>query len=301
MASEPPDGPGSGRRTFLGAPVDPVTTAEALRAAAAAIASGEPCRCATLNAAVMAWQWRDAELRELLWRCDLVTADGQWVVWAARLLGHPVPERVTGVDLMGALLAAGHRVYVLGATETVLARAAAVIGRRYPLTTIAGLQHGYFAPHEEPEVVRRIAASRAEVLLVAMPTPAKERFVCLPHGVPFAIGVGGSVDVLAGARRRAPRLVQRIGLEWLVRFVQEPRRLAPVMRANAVFLGLVLAELARALRGRAVEVFAGSAGGGRRRAPPDRSAAAPPAAPRRRSPGSSPAPPDRDGPGTGRG
>jgi N-acetylglucosaminyldiphosphoundecaprenol N-acetyl-beta-D-mannosaminyltransferase len=289
----------------MGAPLDPVTVDAALRVASDAIASGEPRTCATLNAAVMTWQWSDAELRDLLWRCDLVTADGQWVVWAARLLGHPVPERVTGVDLMEALLAAagrnGHRVFVLGASEAVLARAAEVIERRFPGATIAGLQHGYFAPHEEPEVVGRIAAARADLLLVAMPTPAKERFLVRAHGVAFAIGVGGSVDVLAGARRRAPRWVQRIGLEWLVRFAQEPRRLAPVMRANAAFGGLVLAELARALRGRAAEAFAGSDAGGRRRGRPDRGAAAPPAAPRRRSPGSSPAPPDRDEPGTGPG
>jgi exopolysaccharide biosynthesis WecB/TagA/CpsF family protein len=275
MASEPPDGPGAGRRTLLGAPLDPVSLEAALRVAADAIAGGEPRTCTTVSAAVTAWQRRDAGLRDLLWRCDLVTADGQWVVWAAWLLGRPVPERVTAMDLTEGLLAAasahGHRVFVLGASEPVLARASEVVARRYPGARIAGLQHGAFAAHEEADVVRRIAGAHPDLLLVAMPTPAKERLLARPHGAAFAAGVGDSAAVLAGARRRAPPWLERIGLDSLLRLAEDPRRLAPVMRANATFGALVLAELARALRGRE-----------RRRAPLDRSSAAPPAAPRRR-------------------
>jgi N-acetylglucosaminyldiphosphoundecaprenol N-acetyl-beta-D-mannosaminyltransferase len=186
----------------------------------------------------------------------------------------------------------------------VLERAAATIASRYPGAVVAGTHHGYFAPGEEERVVRRIAAARPDVLFVAMPTPAKERVLAL-HGralaVPFALGVGGSVDVLAGVRRRAPRWAQRAGLEWLARFVQEPRRLAPTTRANAAFARLVTVAAFRALRGRVPAGAAGAAGGGRTPAPRDRGGAADAPAPRPHSRRPSPAPPDRDGPETGRG
>jgi N-acetylglucosaminyldiphosphoundecaprenol N-acetyl-beta-D-mannosaminyltransferase len=295
------------RLSLLGAPLDPLTMHAALRIASDAVAGGPPVTCGTLNSAVVAMAQRDDDLRDAMWRLDLVTADGQWVVRAARLFGHSVPGRVSGIDLMEALLAAadahGRRVFVLGARPDVLARAAAVIARRFPGVTIAGMQHGYFAPEEEAGIVRRIAAARADLLFVAMPTPAKERFLARNArslGVAFAMGVGGSIDVLAGSRRRAPEWMQRAGLEWLIRYLQEPRRLAPVMRANGAFAALVMTEALRRLLALAAAAVGDSAAGARRRAPGRRRGVAPPSGQPRHSPRSSRARRDRDEPGTAR-
>jgi len=185
--------------------------------------------------------------------CELVTADGQAVVWAARLLGQPLPERVTGIDLMDALLAAAarssHGVFLLGARPDVLARAERAIGLRYPGVRIVGRHHGYFGRDEEERVVASIAEADPDLLFVALETPTKELFLARNRervATPFVMGVGGAFDVLAGARRRAPRLMQRLGLEWLYRLAQDPRRLARrYVVGNSRFIWLVARELVR--------------------------------------------------------
>jgi N-acetylglucosaminyldiphosphoundecaprenol N-acetyl-beta-D-mannosaminyltransferase len=247
------------RRSFLGAPLDPVSMQEAVGLVARAVGARTPLLLhGCLHSSMVARLHRDAELREVFWGLDLVTADGQGVVWCSRLFGHAVPERVSGIDLMETLLALAdarrYRVFLLGAREGVLARAAAVIADRHPDLTIAGRHHGYFAPDEEERIVREIAAAEADLLFVALPTPAKEHFLARNRdglNVAFAMGVGGSLDVVAGVRWRAPRWMQAIGLEWLVRLVQEPVRLAPVLLGgNSRFLGLVARALVTS-RGRA--------------------------------------------------
>ena len=243
----------SARSELLGAPLDLLALEDAVGAVEAAI-DGRQCRQhACVNAAKIVRLQKDEVLRDAIRGCDLVTADGQGVVWAARLLGLPVPERVAGIDLMEALLAQaarrGHRVYLLGARPDVLEDAAAEIRRRHPATSIVGRHHGYFSREDEALVVRDIASARPDLLFVALETPAKELFLARHRDVlriPFAMGVGGSFDVLAGRRRRAPRWAQRIGLEWLFRLAQEPRRLARrYISGNARFLALLARELLR--------------------------------------------------------
>jgi N-acetylglucosaminyldiphosphoundecaprenol N-acetyl-beta-D-mannosaminyltransferase len=245
------------RSVVLGCPLDPLTLAEAVEAVDRAIATGGPCRHTALNAAKLVRLQHDAVLAQAVAGSELVTADGQSVVWAARLLGQRVPERVTGIDLMAALLRraeeAGHGVYVLGARAEVLERALARMRELHPRLRIVGSQHGYFRPEEEGEVVERIRAAVPQLLFVALETPAKELFLARNHArlaVPFVMGVGGSIDILAGVRRRAPRPLQRLGLEWLYRLSQDPRRLARrYVVGNTVFTWLVLrAAVARRLR-----------------------------------------------------
>ena len=175
---------------------------------------------------------RDPELRAIIESCDLVSADGQPIVWASRLLGRPLRARVTGVDLMVRLIERaserGHRLYLLGAREPVVRAAAARIVREHPGTTVAGWHNGYWAADREEDLVREIAASRPDILFVAISSPRKEQFLAQWKDVidaPFVMGVGGSFDVYAGFTRRAPRWMQRIGLEWLFRVAQEPRRM----------------------------------------------------------------------------
>jgi N-acetylglucosaminyldiphosphoundecaprenol N-acetyl-beta-D-mannosaminyltransferase len=239
------------RLDFLGAPLDPVSMDEALSLVDDAIESRTRIQQASLNAAKVVRLQNDAVLREAMASCDLVTADGQAVVWAARLLGHAVPERVAGIDLMNSLLAMaarrGHGVYLLGARPDVVEQAAGEIRRRHPGIRIVGTHHGYFDPSEEPAIVADIAATTPDMLFIALETPQKELFLGRHRGklsVPFAMGVGGAFDVLAGRRKRSPRLVQRLGFEWLFRLVQEPRRLAGrYMVGNSRFLVLVAREL----------------------------------------------------------
>jgi N-acetylglucosaminyldiphosphoundecaprenol N-acetyl-beta-D-mannosaminyltransferase len=238
---------------LLGAPLDPVTLGDALKLVDQAVASRRPTLNASLNAAKLVRMQTDSELRESIELCDLVTADGVPVVWAARALGHPVPGRVNGTDLMELLFAhaaeRGYSVYLLGSEAGILSRARAEIERRHPAIRIAGTQHGFFAPSEEEAVVKRIAAARPDILFVALGTPQKELFQAQHRdelGVPFTMGVGGSFEVLAGMRKRAPRWAQRTGLEWAFRLVQEPRRLAGrYVVGNTRFVYLVGREVLR--------------------------------------------------------
>jgi N-acetylglucosaminyldiphosphoundecaprenol N-acetyl-beta-D-mannosaminyltransferase len=203
-----------------------------------------------INAAKLVAAQHDPRLREIITHSDLVTADGQAVVWASRLLGDPVPERVAGIDLMGSLLTRaeqhGWRVYILGARRDILEQAVQRIRQRHSSLVLAGYRDGYFSESEEAAVVGDIAATRADILFVGMDSPRKEYFLG-SHGpalgVPFVMGVGGAIDVLAGHRRRAPTVLQRFGLEWLFRLLQEPRRLARRYTVtNLRFLALVLGE-----------------------------------------------------------
>ena len=171
--------------------------------------------------------------------------------WLYRLSQDP--ERVAGIDLMEALLdvsrTRGYGVFLLGARAEVLERAEREILRRHPGVRIVGRHHGYFGPEGEAEVVDEVAAAVPDILFVALETPAKELFLARNRdrlAVPFVMGVGGSFDVLAGERRRAPRWMRRTGLEWLYRLSQDPRRLARrYMVGNSAFIWLVLKDAVR--------------------------------------------------------
>lgn len=244
------------RRELLGLPLDPVTMERAVEEAVGAARGDGFLQHGCLNAAKVVRAHREPALADALRRCGLVTADGQAIVWAARLLGRPLPGRVAGIDLMEQLLEAAERtglsVYLLGAREEPLARAAAAIRARHPRLEVAGTRNGYWSPGEEGEVVRAVAASGADLLFVALDTPRKELFLERHReeiGVGFAMGVGGAFDVLAGDLRRAPAWARGAGLEWLFRLAQEPRRLARrYVAGNTQFAWLVLRELMRSGR-----------------------------------------------------
>jgi N-acetylglucosaminyldiphosphoundecaprenol N-acetyl-beta-D-mannosaminyltransferase len=243
-----------GRVRFLGVPIDLVDMSGTVAAIEEHIARGQPGAHLGVNAANLVQARDDASYLADLSAADLITADGQSVVWGARLFGLEVPERVTGIDLMEVLLEAARRhewaVYLLGARREVvdgLARRLTARGIR-----VAGHRDGYFAMTDAQEVAETARQSGAELLFVGMPSPQKERFIvqhARPAGVPFSIGVGGSFDVLAGEIRRAPRLLQRIGLEWLYRLSQEPRRLfGRYAVTNTRFILLMLASATRRRR-----------------------------------------------------
>ena len=196
---------------------------------------------------------RDPELRRIIEACELVSADGQAVVWASRLLGDPLPERVAGIDLMQELFALaerrGFRVFILGAKAEVLERARAKIIARHPRLQLVGTRDGYFTEEEGAAVAEEVRDARPDILFVAISSPRKEYWLGR-YGraidVPFVMGVGGAIDVVAGITQRAPRPLQRLGLEWAYRLAQEPRRLwRRYALTNIRFAWLLAVALAR--------------------------------------------------------
>jgi N-acetylglucosaminyldiphosphoundecaprenol N-acetyl-beta-D-mannosaminyltransferase len=186
----------------------------------------------TANAGVLCMMRRDPELRQACQSGDLVLADGMSVVWALRLASTPVPERVTGVDLMSRLLEAGAprglRVFFLGAREEVVRPLADSCASGYPGLVVAGYRNGYFSAADHPTVVEQIRESRPDILFVGMPSPFKEVFVERHRArleVPILMGVGGSFDVLAGVVARAPPWLRAVGMEWSWRLLMEPRKM----------------------------------------------------------------------------
>ena len=236
------------RAEFLGCPVDVYTMQETVGLISAAMARRERLHHVVVNVAKMVDMRHDRDLQQDVCESDLVNIDGMGVVWGCRLMGIPVPERVAGIDLMSEVLAVcearGYRPYFLGAREDVLEAFIEEIARRYPKLKMAGWRNGYFSHGEESDVAERIAIANADCLFVAISSPVKERFLRTHRdrlNVPFLMGVGGSFDVISGRRMRAPAWMQKGGLEWLFRMVQEPRRLARrCLVANATF-GVLLA------------------------------------------------------------
>jgi len=236
------------RKPVLGAPLDALSMSDMLTLCAETIAHRRRLLVGVVNAAKLVNMRRDASLRDAVLATDVILADGMAVVWAARLLGHRLPERVAGIDLMTRLLEladrAGHRVYCLGATDEVLAAVTREIAQRYPGVQLVGARNGYFRPEDEAGIAAEIVAARPDILFVAMSPPKKEQFIARwgPElGVPICHGVGGAFDVIAGKTRRAPRVWQGLGLEWLYRVLQEPRRLwRRYLVTNTLFIGMVI-------------------------------------------------------------
>jgi len=219
--------------TMMGCRIDNLSMDETLVRIEEFIRSGQPHQHVVVNVDKLVKASRDPELRRIVNDCALVNADGMPVVWASRLLGKPLKERVAGIDLFEALMRRagerGWRVFLLGAREEVAAAVADTYRRRYPALQVAGWRNGYWnGEAEEAQVAAQVRASGADLLFVAISSPKKEEFLGRWQGemkIPFAMGVGGTFDVAIGLVKRAPRWMQRTGLEWFYRFLQEPRRM----------------------------------------------------------------------------
>lgn len=238
------------KRYLFGIGVDALHLAEVLDIAEDAIRERRRLLISNINAGKVVDMKYDSVLRADVARGDLVLADGMGIVWAARILATPLPERVAGVDVMLGLLQRAHahryRVYLFGASETVLAAALRHIAEWYPRADIVGAQHGYHARDAESDIADHITACRPDMLFVGNTSPAKERFLAQfvdRMNVPVCLGVGGGFDVLGGKVRRAPLVWQRLGLEWAFRLAQEPRRLwRRYLSANVAFPWMVVSE-----------------------------------------------------------
>lgn len=222
--------PANSRIRICGIPVDLLTMDQSIAAVVDLLESGKGHQHVAINAAKVVLAHRDPRLRDAIEQCSLANADGQSIVWAGRLLGYTVPERVTGIDLMLRLwdeaATRGYRVFLLG-SRTPIVQAAAEAARARGVEVV-GTRSGFWNADEENEVVAEIGRTKPDLLFVGLPTPRKEEFLHshledLHAGL--AIGVGGSFDVVAGQVKRAPRWMQRAGLEWAYRIKQEPKRI----------------------------------------------------------------------------
>lgn len=173
---------------------------------------------------------QDQDLARIVEQAALVTPDGNGILWGARQLGHPLRQRVTGVELLEALCAQGEkqgwRVYLLGAKPGVAAQAAQRLLERYPQLQIVGWDDGYFR-QREAQAIAQVKEARADLLFAALGMPYQEQWLYQHRqelGCGVALGVGGSFDVIAGLVRRAPLLWQRLKLEWLWRLLADPKR-----------------------------------------------------------------------------
>ena len=236
---------------FLSIPVDVLTMAQTLQKIDRCIQDNEHIQHVVINAGKVVAMQTNQALYDSVVNCDVINADGQSVVWAVRFLGKHLPERVAGIDLMQNLitLAAekGYTCFFFGAKEEVVVKVVEFYAQKYGKDIIAGYRNGYFSVDEEAEVAQQIADSKANILFVAITSPKKEifqdKYKHILGSVNFTMGVGGSFDVVAGVTKRAPRWMQKIGMEWFFRFIQEPIRMwNRYMVGNYKFIKLVLKE-----------------------------------------------------------
>jgi N-acetylglucosaminyldiphosphoundecaprenol N-acetyl-beta-D-mannosaminyltransferase len=233
--------------TLFDIPVTCATMAQAVRLVEDHIIYRRRLDIGVVNAAKIVNMQSDDNLRRSVLSSDVIFADGQSLVWAASLLRTPLPERVSGIDLMFSLLErgnqVGYRVYCLGAEAWVNRKVAELISKRYPGVQLVGCRDGYFTVDEEEQVARAIRDAKADLLFVAMTSPNKENFMARWGDVMNATvthGVGGSFDVFAGKVRRAPKIMQKIGLEWFFRMLQEPARLSRrYLTSNITFIRML--------------------------------------------------------------
>ena len=238
------------RIDLLGCPIDSLDLRQTIVKIEKYIEERTPHQHVVVNVAKLVKARKMPWLREIISTCDIINADGMPIVWASRLLGKPLPGRVAGTDLFYELIKIsankGYRLFFLGAREDVVKKTVAVFTEKYPGLKIAGFRNGYFPEDKEAEIARTIYLSKADILFVGFSSPKKEKFLkkWMPvMQVPFCMGVGGSFDIVAGITRRAPLWIQRCGMEWFYRFLQEPRRMwKRYSTTNPIFIWLVLKE-----------------------------------------------------------
>jgi N-acetylglucosaminyldiphosphoundecaprenol N-acetyl-beta-D-mannosaminyltransferase len=236
---------------FLGIPIDALTMHETIVRVNEAIDEKKRINHVVINAGKVVLMQKDKELYNSVVSCDIINADGQSIVWAARFLGKKLPERVAGADLMQELVALSYRnkikCFFFGAKEEVVRKVVDIYSQKYCPEIIAGYRNGYYTKQEEPLIARQIADSGTQFLFVAITSPKKENFLFeykeILKNVSFTMGVGGTFDVIAGVTRRAPKWMQNIGMEWFFRFLQEPGRMwRRYLIGNSKFIWLVIKE-----------------------------------------------------------
>lgn len=238
------------RILIMGCPVDSLSMAETIDRVEGYIKARKTCQHVVVNVSKLVAMRRDYNLSKIVHACDIINVDGMPIVWASRLLGQPVPERVAGVDLFQNLISLcaekGYRPFFYGAQEQVVRKVVDVFMTQHQNLDVAGYRNGYYSENEESEIAEMIRDSKADMLFVGFSSPMKENFLkkWMPvMNVPFCMGVGGSFDIIAGRTKRAPLWMQKSGLEWIYRIYQEPGRMwKRYAKTNPIFIWIVLRE-----------------------------------------------------------
>ena len=238
------------RIKILGSNLDPLTMEETISRVEDLINSKTYNQHVVINASKINLMHEDKQLMDIVNDCPLINADGQSIVWAGKLLGYNIPERVAGIDLFLKLVELcnikGYKPYFFGAKQEVIEKVVKMFSEKYPNLNIAGYRNGYFKDSESEQIAEDIKKSGADMLFVAFSSPKKEIWIKKYQPimqVPFAMGVGGSFDVVTGVTMRAPQWMQKYGLEWFYRFIQEPRRMGKrYLVGNIKFLAKVIKE-----------------------------------------------------------
>ncbi len=222
---------------ILGVPFDAVTMREAGQRAAALLQEDGQHYICTPNPEIVMEAQQDAELMGILKGADLVVPDGIGVVWASKYSEIRLTERVAGYDLVQGLMedlqATDTTFYFFGGAPGVASAAARRMKRKYPALKIVGGHNGYFDEKEEKRIIRNIKNLSPSILLVGLGAPKQEKWIydnLRLTGVKLAIGVGGSFDVMAGNTKRAPKIFQKLGLEWFYRLITQPTRWRRMLR-----------------------------------------------------------------------
>ena len=234
---------------ILGVKVNSLTMAQAVEAVQQFIAEKKVALVATANAEMLMRATRDEELKDILNQADLVVPDGAGTVWAAGHLGEPMPERVAGFDLAQELMreapARGDRIYFFGSAPGVADKAKAKAEELYPGIQVVGTRNGFFTEADEPGIIAEIKAARPDILLAALGVPKQEKWLkkhMQELQVPVSIGVGGTLDVMAGVMERAPLWMQKAKLEWLFRGLKQPSRAGRLLALPKFVLKVVASK-----------------------------------------------------------
>lgn len=237
------------KATVLNVSIDNVIMSEAVAKLEQFIAEKTPHLVATANAEMVMLAQEDSELAAILANADLVVPDGAGVVWAARHQGYTMVERVAGYDLAQNLLAQaavkGYRVFLFGSQSDIVEKAKTVAIERYPGLCIIGTRHGFFTAEDEPAIIQEIKAASPDILLAALGVPKQEKWLAknlTKLNVPVCMGVGGTLDVMAGAVKRAPLWMQRTSLEWLFRLLCQPQRAIRMLALPKFALKVILGK-----------------------------------------------------------
>jgi len=236
---------------ILGLPFDRITMNQALAVIEEFIQEGKPHKIFCPNVSLLIWARRDGSLRKIYETCDLLPVDGMGITYASRLLGDPLPEKVSAVILFFRLIEIsakkGYKIFLFGAKQEILEKAIYNLKQQYPDLNIVGYRNGYFNRTEEKIIAQEIAKARPDILFVGMSSPLKEYFVeryLKEMNVPVSLGVGGSFDIAAGVYKLEPDWMSKAALAWFYRLIQEPRRMwKRYLTTNTIFLFLVLKEL----------------------------------------------------------
>ena len=236
------------RVDILGVGFDPITLPQAVTAGAALARDSEFHYAVTPNPEIVQLADRDEHFRSILYHADLVLADGIGIIHAAKILGTPLPGRVTGIDFAAGLMqemarAGDLKLFLLGAKPGVAEEAARRLQKTYSGLQIAGTHDGYFK--DDAPVVEQIAASGADVLFVCLGAPKQEKWIAKNGkacGVHLAVGLGGVLDVFSGTVERAPVAFQKAGMEWFYRLMKQPSRIGRMAKLPAFLLRAMAAR-----------------------------------------------------------